>query len=513
MKKILIFLLIVLIAIGIVLPVDACPSKDKKKVEKYDYKKSKKNNKDYNKKHNDNNNNDDEQDDSGEVEEPEEPVNGKLSWKGYTWNVRSWAGAPGPCTWDPSGAYVDSSGNLHLTIQNINGVWQASEVDSSKLFKYGTYTWTLSSSVQNLDKNVCLGLFTYKDDGNELDIEFSKWGVSNGNLLWFSNQPTTVAGFKVSSKPVKCQIDWQPSKVTYSVWDSSGNLIGTGTSTSDIPSVDSYLIMNLWMMDNKAPSNGQPVDVVLSGFSYVPYSEGSEEEPPAEVSDTVKNAMIQMTTTFENSDTKLHYNYAENLGDGRGITFGCIGFCTGTYDGNILIKHYTELNPDNTLEKYIPALNAIDSGSHNAAGGDGNPSTAGLDGFIQAVQNCNDPLFKQAQLDMLDELYYNPAMKLADNAGCKYPLTRAFIYDSCVRHGTDDAKRMISQAGTTPKQGADELTFLNNMFTVRDKRLKNEGLGDTNRVQSYKNIVSNPNLVVPFTFKAYGESFTITGVL
>jgi chitosanase len=59
-----------------------------------------------------------------------------------------------------------------------------------------------------------------------------------------------------------------------------------------------------------------------------------------------KNVILQITTTCENSDTKLAFNYAENIGDGRGITFGCIGFTTGTYDGNMLIKHYTKLNPN-----------------------------------------------------------------------------------------------------------------------------------------------------------------------
>lgn len=190
-----------------------------------------------------------------------------------------------------------------------------------------------------------------------------------------------------------------------------------------------------------------------------------------------KNVILQMTTTLENSDTQLHYNYAENLGDGRGITFGCIGFCTGTYDGNILVKYYTTLNPDNTLAKYIPALNKIDSGRHTEAGGDGNPSTSGLDGFIQDVQKCNDPLFKTAQIDQLDKLYYNPAMKIADSVGANNPLTRAFIYDMCVRHGEDGCQAIIKAAGTTPKQGTDENAYLTKLISIRDSKLKKKDLG------------------------------------
>jgi chitosanase len=121
------------------------------------------------------------------------------------------------------------------------------------------------------------------------------------------------------------------------------------------------------------------------------------------------DAARQMTDTLENSQTNPAWNYAENIHDGRGITFGCIGFCTGTFDGNILIKYYTTLNANNALTKYIPALNAIDVGKHTAAGGDGNPSLVGLDIFIKDVQNCNDPLFKQAQLYEFNQLYWLPA--------------------------------------------------------------------------------------------------------
>jgi len=75
---------------------------------------------------------------------------------------------------------------------------------------------------------------------------------------------------------------------------------------------------------------------------------------------------LQLTTACENSSGTFDYNYAENIGDGRGITFGAIGFTTGTYDGNELIKYYTQLNPNNSLAKYIPALDKIDSGKHDA---------------------------------------------------------------------------------------------------------------------------------------------------
>ena len=234
---------------------------------------------------------------------------------------------------------------------------------------------------------------------------------------------------------------------------------------------------------------------------------------PCLASNNAKNAMLQMTTTLENSETQPQWNFAENIGDGRGITFGCIGFCTGTDDGNILIKYYTKLNPDNTLAKYIPALDKIDSGSNDA--GVGNPSTAGLNGFIKDVQNCNDPLFKQAQLYELNRMYYNPAVKMYNSIGAKNALTLAFIYDMCVRHGSDGAQEIIESAGTSPKQSADENDYLSKLISLRDVKLKSEGLDDVDRDAGYKKLLisRNVNLKTPFTFVAYGDKFTIHGNL
>jgi hypothetical protein len=238
--------------------------------------------------------------------------------------------------------------------------------------------------------------------------------------------------------------------------------------------------------------------------------------PPAGLDlNVAKNAAFQMTSTLENSTTQMQFNYAENINDGRGITFGAVGFCTGTYDGNILVKYYNTLNASNSLAKYVTALNAIDAGPHNSAGGDGNASVAGLDGFIQAVQGNTDPLFKTAQIYEVDLLYWNPAVSMAQSIGAQYNLTLAFIYDMSIRQGPDGAQDIIDQTtkalGGTPKTGINETTYLNKLFTYRDSALKSEGLGDTDRDDGFKTVLSSGNTVLatPYTFTAYGDSFTI----
>lgn len=157
-----------------------------------------------------------------------------------------------------------------------------------------------------------------------------------------------------------------------------------------------------------------------------------------------KSVALQMTTLCENAPaTKLQYNYAENIGDGRGITFGIVGFTTGTFDGNILLKYYTKLQPENNLKKYIPALDAIDAGKHDANGKNGD--ITGLGGFIKAIEKNTDPIFRKAQLDLMNSMYWDPAMKLVDEAGVRSPLSRAFIYDMTVNHGASGARGLIDK--------------------------------------------------------------------
>ncbi|HSP47741.1 MAG TPA: chitosanase, partial [Clostridiaceae bacterium] len=230
-----------------------------------------------------------------------------------------------------------------------------------------------------------------------------------------------------------------------------------------------------------------------------------------------KGTILQMTTTAENSTTTLQFNYAENFGDGRGITFGIIGFTTGTYDGNELIKHYTTLNSNNNLARFIPALDAIDRLPHTGNDGDSNNSTAGLDGFIQAVQGNTDPLFRKAQLDKLDQLYWNPAVKLQSSIGAKNALTQAFLYDMTVNHGYSGAQNFISKAtyalGGTPGTGIDENTYLRKLMELRETYLKNTGNPGADRVAAFKRILDTGNvrLITPFNFTVYGDTFKIDG--
>jgi chitosanase len=233
------------------------------------------------------------------------------------------------------------------------------------------------------------------------------------------------------------------------------------------------------------------------------------------VTSEIKGVCLQLTTACENSSETFDYNYAEKIGDGRGITFGAVGFTTGTYDGNELIKYYTQLNPNNSLAKYIPALDKIDTGKRDSEGK--SDDTTGLENFISDVQACSDPLFKQAQMVELDIHYWNPAVKIADSIGAKNNLTLAFIYDICVNHGADGAQDYVDSIkeylGGTPASGVDENEFLAALMDYRYDDLAEDDPDSIDRVNAYQELLEagNFNLKAPFEFTVYGDTFKIDG--
>lgn len=234
-----------------------------------------------------------------------------------------------------------------------------------------------------------------------------------------------------------------------------------------------------------------------------------------QVASELKKTCLQLTTACENGSTVFNYNYAENIDDGRGITFGIIGFTTGTYDGNELIKYYTQLNPNNNLAKYIPALDKIDSGKRDTE--DKSADVTGLANFISDVKSCDDPLFKKAQLYELDAHYWNPAVKLTDSLGAKNNLTLAFIYDTCVNHGADGAQDFINDAkdalNGTPATGINENEFLFKLMDYRYSYLKQDDPDGAKRVKAYQRLLTdgNINLKLPFEFTVYSDTFKIDG--
>jgi hypothetical protein len=186
-----------------------------------------------------------------------------LRFSGYDWNVKYSEGnkvGPGPNYFSDAeeDVWVDESDRLHLKIAHRGGKWYATEVFTQAPLGYGKYVFYLASRVDQLDKNVVLGLFTWEtvsppgSHNREIDIEGAD----------------STHGF-----------DWQPDRVYFQSiqghrafpapeadalesWEYKGSCIppaGVGTAR-----------INLWLHGGLAPSDGEEVEVVIERFEFSP---------------------------------------------------------------------------------------------------------------------------------------------------------------------------------------------------------------------------------------------------
>ena len=184
-----------------------------------------------------------------------------------------------------------------------------------------------------------------------------------------------------------------------------------------------------------------------------------------------KRRMMLLTSTFENSfpentEPNFAYDYIENLNDGRGFTAGRVGFCTGTHDLLQVVELYNVMAPHNRLTPFLPRLQEVSLQSSD--------SVAGLEELPLAWKAAAmDPLFRSAQDQIVDKIYYLPAVAVSEGLGLKLPFSFAVIYDTAVMHGFDEGddslKALIKRTETglcpnlttdmatcTPKNGWDE---------------------------------------------------------
>lgn len=217
----------------------------------------------------------------------------QLSFSGYTWNVKSSGtstAGPGPNYWNSNNVWVDANGYLHLKLSydSAAGHWDCAEVWSDSSFGYGTYQWWVEGRVDTLDKNVVLGLFNYSgNDGyDEMDIEFSRWGVSTNPILnytvypatgskgktaWQSTSNFTMTGGTYSThRFTRNHADSVVFKGLYGFYNDDTNLFKKATCAppKSISTLSMPVHMNLWLFQGMTPSNGQNVEIIIHSFTY-----------------------------------------------------------------------------------------------------------------------------------------------------------------------------------------------------------------------------------------------------
>lgn len=220
-----------------------------------------------------------------------------VNFAGYEWIVSrtgEHTGYPGPNYFSNSeeNVWVDSRGRLHLRITNNKGRWECAGVILRGAKSYGNYTFRISTNVDKLDKNIVAGLFLYRDDHNEADIEFSRWGEAESDAGQFVVQPSenkeNVYRFSIEKAGNKSShtIAWQEDRITFSsqrghsVPGSKRNIIDEWTyEGNNIPLPDRTKVMiNLWLFRGMPPSDMEEAELVIDSFEIKPVEQLNKED-------------------------------------------------------------------------------------------------------------------------------------------------------------------------------------------------------------------------------------------
>ena len=219
-----------------------------------------------------------------------------LSAFSRTWIVRpsSTSSGPGPNEWTDSSSAIfvnRTTHALHLRlVKNVStdkvGCVEVTLPDS---LGHGIYEFDVQSILDDdlsqlggKNPHVVLGMFLYKNDTQELDVELSRWGnaSSSANNGDFVNQPPTkltASYWKLPPRPKKSittfQIDYSRAAVTYSAFDRNNRsrVFSTFTSQDRIPQPEGMLVhLNLWMFQGSNDLNAD-VEVALTSFKFAPH--------------------------------------------------------------------------------------------------------------------------------------------------------------------------------------------------------------------------------------------------
>lgn len=213
-----------------------------------------------------------------------------ISFSGYDWIVgRSGERprTPGPNYFSNSenNVWVDSRGRLHLKITMHNERWECAGISLRGAKSYGKFTFRVATEIAGLNKNVVAGLFLYRDDTNEVDIEFSKWGDPENMAGQYALQPADnedkVHRFKLYEAGNKSThvIDWRRDRITFSSHRGHGDVRakrklieewaydGHGKPLPDRTKV----MINLWLFQGRPPSDMKEAELIIDSFEAETY--------------------------------------------------------------------------------------------------------------------------------------------------------------------------------------------------------------------------------------------------
>lgn len=225
-----------------------------------------------------------------------------MEWAGFKWEVKNGLYNPGPKIpnmFSSNNVFFDEEG-LHLNITQDSGVWYCSEIQTSEIAQYGTYTFEMILNpplpVDQMDPNITIGTFLYEEKTEkEFDVEFASWGSideeQNTECSIHSPYGSTKShlfGTHPATNRFKSMISWKPDEIVFKAftakedssdtkWDQTGEweysqkTMGEEVFNPDyIPTVkDSMKVhINFFIMNAIPPINGKEAELIIRDFKY-----------------------------------------------------------------------------------------------------------------------------------------------------------------------------------------------------------------------------------------------------
>ena len=208
-----------------------------------------------------------------------------LQFAGYEWTIRA---APsdrgGPNQFDPSNAWTDGDGAMHLRIAGAPGRWTCAELTLTRSFGYGLYTFTVDD-ISTLDPAARFAIFTWDGPaiaqyGREMAITIGRFGARPEENGRYVVEPIDLPGnrsnFFAPAGPLTHQLRWEANRAAFRTFrgaHAGGNArpIAEHTFTSGVPGAGNETIrFSLYVFQSNPTPMQKPAEVVVRRFTFEP---------------------------------------------------------------------------------------------------------------------------------------------------------------------------------------------------------------------------------------------------
>jgi hypothetical protein len=213
------------------------------------------------------------------------PPSKTIPFSGYEWRVRDAPSARGGQNhYDPSNAWTDESGALHLRIAKAGSDWTCAEVSLTRSLGYGTYRFVVRD-ISHLEPAAVFGMFTWDyaggEQGNrEVDIEISRWGDPTSKNAQYVVQPyyvaANVARFMAPGGRLTHSFVWDHGRIAFRTVRGTGSsekapVVAEHVFTSGVPSPGIESVrMNLYFFRSAGAALQSGAEVIIEQFEYLP---------------------------------------------------------------------------------------------------------------------------------------------------------------------------------------------------------------------------------------------------